>query len=103
MEAYTFTDPGVQAALADFVLLKADVTANHELDQALMQRFGIIGPPATMFFNVKPQERRGLRRVGPEKADPSAERERLAAEPQSLVHVHNAVQENSPCGRNAFG
>src|SRR3546814_3433645 len=45
MEAYTFTDPGVQAALADFVLLKADVTANDEIDQALMQRFGIIGPP----------------------------------------------------------
>src|SRR3546814_3170764 len=39
MEAYTFTDPGVQAALADFVLLKADVTANDEIDQALMQRF----------------------------------------------------------------
>ena len=79
MEAYTFTDPGVQAALADFVLLKADVTANDELDQALMQRFGIIGPPATLFFNGSPAERRGLRLVGFEKADPFTERVRRAA------------------------
>ena len=50
MEKYTFTDPAVQAALADFVLLKADVTANDATDQALMQRFGIIGPPGTLFF-----------------------------------------------------
>src|SRR3546814_14179650 len=79
MEAYTFTDPGVQAALADFVLLKADVTANDEIDQALMQRFGIIGPPATLFFNGSPEERRGLRLVGFEKAAPFAERVRRAA------------------------
>src|SRR3546814_6626124 len=46
MEAYTFTDPGVQAALGDFVLLTADVTANDECDKAMTQRFGIIGPPA---------------------------------------------------------
>ncbi|MFC3716614.1 protein-disulfide reductase DsbD [Luteimonas soli] len=79
MEAYTFTDPAVQAALADFVLLKADVTANDEVDQALMQRFGIIGPPATLFFNGSADERRGLRLVGFEKAAPFAERVQRAA------------------------
>lgn len=67
MEKYTFTDPAVQSALADFVLLKADVTANDALDQALMQRFGIIGPPGTLFF-VDGAELRGLRLVGYEKA-----------------------------------
>lgn len=67
MEKYTFTDPAVQAALADFVLLKADVTANDATDQALMQRFGIIGPPGTLFF-VQGREQRGLRLVGFEKA-----------------------------------
>jgi len=67
MEKYTFTDPAVQAALAGFVLLKADVTANDATDQALMQRFGIIGPPGTLFF-VQGRERRGLRLVGFEKA-----------------------------------
>ncbi len=79
MEAYTFADPGVQAALADFVLLKADVTANDAIDQALMQRFGIIGPPATLFFNGSPEERRGLRLVGFEKAVPFAERVQRAS------------------------
>lgn len=66
MEKYTFADPVVQATLADFVLLKADVTANDATDQALMQRFGIIGPPATLFF-ADGAERRELRLVGYEK------------------------------------
>src|SRR5690606_23831152 len=41
MEKYTFSDPDVQAALAGYVLLKADVTANDAVDQALMKRYGI--------------------------------------------------------------
>jgi thioredoxin:protein disulfide reductase len=69
MEKYTFTDPAVHAALADVVLLKADVTANDAVDQALMQRFGIIGPPATLFFRDG-VERRELRLVGYEKVAP---------------------------------
>lgn len=78
MEAYTFTDPAVHAALADFVLLKADVTANDAVDQALMQRFGIIGPPATLFF-ADGSERRALRLVGFEKADAFAARAQRAS------------------------
>ncbi|MCI4568325.1 protein-disulfide reductase DsbD [Lysobacter sp. CFH 32150] len=68
MEKYTFTEASVHAALAGFVLLKADVTANDAVDQALMQRFGIIGPPATLFF-VDGAERRELRLIGFEKTD----------------------------------
>ncbi len=79
MEAYTFTDPAVRSALAGFVLLKADVTANDEVDQALMRRFGIVGPPATLFFHGSADERRGLRLVGFEKATPFVERLRRAA------------------------
>ncbi|TKR30637.1 protein-disulfide reductase DsbD [Luteimonas gilva] len=73
MEKYTFAEPAVHAALADFVLLKADVTANDDLDQALMKRFGIIGPPATLFF-ADGAERRELRLVGFEKADAFVQR-----------------------------
>jgi thiol:disulfide interchange protein DsbD len=73
MEKYTFTQPEVHAALADFVLLKADVTANDVVDQALMQRFGIIGPPSTLFF-VNGAERRELRLIGFEKAGLFVER-----------------------------
>jgi thiol:disulfide interchange protein DsbD len=77
MEKYTFTDPAVQAALSGFVLLKADVTANDDLDQALMRRFGIIGPPGTLFF-VDGTERRELRLVGYEKAAAFAARAQRA-------------------------
>lgn len=77
MEKYTFTDPAVHAALAGAVLLKADVTANDDVDQALMARFGIIGPPATLFF-TDGAERRALRLVGFEKADAFVARIRRA-------------------------
>ena len=68
MEKYTFTDPTVQAALANFVLLKADVTANDAVDQALMHRFGIIGPPGTLFFG-RSGEQRAARLIGFETAE----------------------------------
>jgi thiol:disulfide interchange protein DsbD len=69
MEHQTFTDPTVRAALGDFVLLQADVTANDAVDQALMRRFGIIGPPATLFF-TNGAEQRDLRLVGFEAVAP---------------------------------
>jgi len=67
MERYTFTEPTVHTALEDFVLLKVDVTANDEIDQALMKRLGIVGPPATLYY-VDGRERRELRLFGFEKA-----------------------------------
>jgi len=63
MEKYTFSDPAIHAALQDVKLLKADVTANDEYDQALMKRFGIIGPPAILFF-IRGAEQRNYRLVG---------------------------------------
>jgi thioredoxin:protein disulfide reductase len=68
MEKFTFSQPGVQKALAGFVLLKADVTANDDTDQALLKRFSLFGPPATIFF-ADGVERRALRLIGFEKAD----------------------------------
>ncbi|MFO1371868.1 MAG: thioredoxin family protein [Candidatus Competibacteraceae bacterium] len=64
LERYTFTDPGVRAVLAGVMTVQADVTANDAADQALMQRFGIIGPPAILFFGPDRQERREYRLVG---------------------------------------
>jgi thiol:disulfide interchange protein DsbD len=81
MEKYTFSSPAVQAALGDYVLLKADVTANDAIDQALMRQHGIIGPPATLFF-VDGRERRALRLIGFEPADAFLERvERVGGTP----------------------
>ena len=64
MEEYTFTDAGVQAALAETVVLQADVTANDEQDQELLQRFGVFGPPTIIFFGTDGQQRHGYEVVG---------------------------------------
>lgn len=77
MERYTFTDAAVQAALANAVLLKADVTANDEADQALLRRFEIFGPPTIAFWGRDGIERKNYRVVGFMKADEFA---RVAAE-----------------------
>jgi thiol:disulfide interchange protein DsbD len=64
MEKYTFPDAAVQSALQNTVLLQADVTANDQTDQELMQRFGILGPPSILFFGQDGQERAEFRVVG---------------------------------------
>jgi thiol:disulfide interchange protein DsbD len=69
MEKYTFPEAAVQAALRDTVLLQADVTANDDIDQALMQRFGILGPPSILFFGRDGAERPDYRVVGFKPAD----------------------------------
>jgi thiol:disulfide interchange protein DsbD len=56
MERFTFTDPQVQARMARMVLLKADVTANSAQDLALLKRFGLFGPPGTVFFDPAGRE-----------------------------------------------
>ncbi len=65
MEKYTFTDGDVINALANTRLLQADVTANDEIDQALLQKhFGLPGPPAIIFYGADGEERKGFRVVG---------------------------------------
>lgn len=64
MERETFADPRVRAALAGMVTLQADVTANDAADQALMQQFGLIGPPAILFFGPDGREHREYRVIG---------------------------------------
>ena len=68
MERLTFTDARVRAALANVVLLQADVTANNADDQALLKRFGLFGPPGTIFFDTQGREVQA-RVVGFERAD----------------------------------
>jgi thioredoxin:protein disulfide reductase len=64
MEAYTFTDGSVKQALANFVLLQADVTENSDDDKALLAKFNLVGPPAILFFNGSEQESSALRVIG---------------------------------------
>lgn len=50
MERSVFPRPGVASLLSQFRLLRADVTDNTADHQALLQRFGLFGPPALVFF-----------------------------------------------------
>ena len=68
MEAYTFTDAEVQSVLANTVWLQADVTANDQADQELLERFGVFGPPTIIFFGADGQQRHGYEVVGYMKA-----------------------------------
>ncbi|MEW8054567.1 MAG: protein-disulfide reductase DsbD [Candidatus Thiodiazotropha sp.] len=65
MEKYTFSDPQVIDTLANTHLLQADVTANDDIDQALLQgHFGLPGPPAIIFYGSDGRERKNYRLVG---------------------------------------
>jgi len=55
-EGITFVDPAVIDSLKDTVLLKADVTDNDDIDKALTKKFGLVGPPAIIFFDKKGAE-----------------------------------------------
>jgi thiol:disulfide interchange protein DsbD len=50
MEKTTFKDAEIIALSKQMTVLKADVTANDAVDAELMQYFGIVGPPASLFF-----------------------------------------------------
>lgn len=64
MEKFTFADRAIQAKLAGYALLQADVTANSADDKALLARFGLFGPPGIIFFDPKGQEIKAVRVVG---------------------------------------
>jgi thiol:disulfide interchange protein DsbD len=64
MERFTFTDPAVQQKLRGALLLKADVTANNPDDRELLKRFGLFGPPGTIFFDPTGREVAAARIVG---------------------------------------
>jgi thiol:disulfide interchange protein DsbD len=89
MEEYTFTDSGVQDALANTVLLQADVTANDDEDQALLQRFGVFGPPTIIFFGADGVQRQGYEVVGYMKAQDFAAHVRMATGNNSTISAQN--------------
>jgi thiol:disulfide interchange protein DsbD len=51
MEHTTFKDRKVVAGAADFVLMRANLTAQNAQDQALMKKFNVQGVPTTVFLD----------------------------------------------------
>jgi thiol:disulfide interchange protein DsbD len=68
-EELVFPDPEVIKALANTVLIQADVTANDAEDKALMKHFEVIGLPSILFFDKNGFEDKRLRAVGLEEAE----------------------------------
>ncbi|MBE9547937.1 MAG: protein-disulfide reductase DsbD [Proteobacteria bacterium] len=69
MEKTTFMDAGVHTALANTLLIQADVTAYDATDEALIKHFGLIGPPAILFYDRRGMELKNYRMVGYMPAD----------------------------------
>ncbi|QDP73496.1 protein-disulfide reductase DsbD [Legionella israelensis] len=64
MEATTFKDPSVIKALKNFVILKADVTANNREEKALLEHYNVVAPPTFLFFDKEGNEIKPLRTMG---------------------------------------
>lgn len=64
MEATTFRDNNVVAALANTRLLQLDMTDNTAEHQAMLKQLQVFGPPTILFFNSKGEEHRPNRIVG---------------------------------------
>jgi thiol:disulfide interchange protein DsbD len=64
MERSVFPQPEVASRLGQFRLLRADVTENDADDKALMQAFGLFGPPSLVFFSTDGQELADVRIQG---------------------------------------
>lgn len=62
MEHTTFTDPAVVRSARNFVKLRANLTADNPLNQALMKQFKVQGVPTTVFIDPDGSVR--ARRVG---------------------------------------
>lgn len=64
LEEITFQDEQVINKLQEFTLLKADVTENNDEDKALQKKFGVVGPPALIFWDKDKNEIQALRIIG---------------------------------------
>jgi len=63
MERRTFPDPGVAQRMRELTLIKIDVTDYNDQHKAILGHFGLIGPPAYLFFD-EGQELDQLRTFG---------------------------------------
>mgnify|MGYP001164082343 FL=1 len=81
METYTFTNKKVQDALSNTVLVQADVTLNDMIDQNLLKKLDVFGPPTIIFYDQRGRRQIGYEVVGYMNADNFSE------------HVKEALQD----------
>ena len=64
LEEITFADEGVKNKMDEFVLIKADVTANTQSEKDLSAKYGVFGPPAILFVDESGQWRKAKTIIG---------------------------------------
>lgn len=64
IEHQVLPDPQVQAQLKSYRLLRFDVTESNEAQRAILDRYGLFGPPALLFFGKSGNEVKNARVVG---------------------------------------
>ena len=70
MEQQVFTAPAVSSRLKAFTLIRVDVTQNDEEDRALLNHFGLFGPPTLAFFSADGAEIEEVRIQGEIESEP---------------------------------
>ena len=64
LEEITFVDPSVQMLMQKFTLLKVDVTDNSKEDKILQDAYGVVGPPALIFYDENNNELKADKMIG---------------------------------------
>jgi thiol:disulfide interchange protein DsbD len=64
LDEETFSDANVKKLMSEFELIRIDVTDNSDEDKKLQKTFGIVGPPAIVFYDMKKRELKDLKVVG---------------------------------------
>lgn len=64
LDRSTFKDVQTQSGMSQFVLLRANVTANDDTDKALEKQYNVIAPPTILFFDANGNELTSARIVG---------------------------------------
>lgn len=74
IEREVFADPQIAPRLADYQLIRFDITDSNPQQRALLDRYELFGPPAILFFDRSGQELAEVRVVGEIDASQFAER-----------------------------
>ncbi|TLX65413.1 protein-disulfide reductase DsbD [Stutzerimonas nosocomialis] len=74
IEREVFADPQIAPRLADYRLLRFDITESNAEQRRLLDRYRLFGPPAILFFDGQGRELERSRVVGEIKAPAFAER-----------------------------
>ena len=64
LEDITFVDTAVINKMSEFVLVRADVTANTDQEKALSKKYGVFGPPVLIFFDKNTEVQKSKTIVG---------------------------------------